>query len=233
MKPKLFFCHLPKTAGTSVRTALEEQFRPFEVVPDKWMKERSAGDYPHPAVVMTTLAHQNNFVKFLCGHYHLSMRNFLDGCLSILILREPVQRTISNLNDKIARGMNRDYVLQSLDSGILPMENNVMCRYLGADFDYASPDWESRPFLEMPIKDPQAMLERAISNMKTVEILCLTEDLQPLERRLSQYGYDISIGRHNENLGEKLALTERQMKTIQLYNELDSRLYQAARSILG
>ncbi|MBK8137139.1 MAG: sulfotransferase family 2 domain-containing protein [Chloroflexi bacterium] len=84
---KLFFCHIPKTAGMTLRGILENHFHEDEILKfDQWP------DLP----ASMTLADLNRF-RLIRGHFRLSsIMSLVDPApLAITMLRHPVDRIVS------------------------------------------------------------------------------------------------------------------------------------------
>lgn len=82
----LFFCHIPKTAGTSLRVALES------AIPDRIV--RCYPPYPqnNPRNVIWPLPQDS----VVCGHFLYGIHTFFDvQPRYITILRDPVERVLS------------------------------------------------------------------------------------------------------------------------------------------
>ncbi len=89
---KFYFIHIRKVAGTSVRAFLEENFTKREICPElsqvalfgKIPKEQIA-DYVRP-------------YRLISGHYYNLPKFFDEKRFTFTILREPLSRTISEIN---------------------------------------------------------------------------------------------------------------------------------------
>lgn len=227
MNRPLFFLHIPKTAGTSLRIALEGLYKPNEILPDRLMMQRSGGHYPPDIIPAFSLKYQREAVRLVRGHYHFCLSDLMDDPLIITVLREPVARTISNLRH-LTRGRDKSNVMRALSEGRLPIENNLMTRYLGDNVDPLSPTRNRRDFLDGPIADPAALLESAKRRLSKIQCLGVVEQMDAFVDLLGAYGISVELGRSNVAPDEEFPLDGTQMETIRRHNELDAELYRAA-----
>lgn len=87
MNQKLFFIHIPKTAGTSVRFALESRFDPAKVMPVEGYNEKDTG----PRALRR--------YDLIAAHLGADHFNFIgEGYRSFTVLREPRARLVSLYN---------------------------------------------------------------------------------------------------------------------------------------
>lgn len=226
----IFFCHLPKTAGTSLRLALEQMFRPHEIVPDRLMMQRQGGHYPPPDVVAATLRHQRGSVWLTRGHYHVALASLLENPIIIAILREPVARTISNLKHIARHGASIADIHRTLDGGKLPVEDNLMTRYLGGSEHDVGHDLA---FLRSPIRDPDGLVLSAINRLPSIEGLGVVENMGAATARLNNLiGARLQVPRQNVSEPIDLNLSADHLEVIRQNNTLDQALYDAALSRL-
>jgi hypothetical protein len=229
----IFFCHIPKTAGTSVRMALEQAFAPHTVLPDAFMIARGGGRYPPLPIFEQSLSVQPNPVRLLRGHYPFAVHKLLREPLTIAILRDPVQRSISELRHLISIGV-LDYaaLVRSLDDGVLPAMSNGQVRFLSARFDEELP-WED-PFHAYAGGAPEkADLEVARRTLETIGLLGVVEDMPGFSSRLKQTtGVELSEERANVGTAQ-INLDTGHMEVIRQHNLLDAVLYERALELLG
>ncbi len=228
----IFFLHMPKTAGTSLRLALEARYRPHEILPDQNMIERQGGAYPRDIIVANSLKLQGQSVKLVRGHYHISLAAFMTDPLTMTVLREPVARSISNIKHH-GRAGGIDPYLSALSEGRMPIPDNMMTRFLGGTVDLLSNTRNHRDFVDGRIEDPGALLDSALLRLESIDCLGIAERMDLLSASLLSHGIDIEIGRTNVAPPGELALDEVQMETLRRHNELDARLYAAARALVA
>lgn len=229
----IFFCHIPKTAGTSLRMALEQVFAPHAILPDAYMMARHGGRYPPLSVFRPSLAASPDSVRLMRGHYPLAARELLRQPLTVTVLRDPVQRSISELRHLMSIGiLDRAAIVRSLEAGILPAMSNGQVHFLSAKAD-AELQWED-PFQADPGGAPdEADLEQALRALETVDLLGLVEDMPAFSTRLRAIS-GVEIPQARTNVGtEKLALDAGHIETIRRHNELDAALYERARELLA
>ncbi|MGV6815424.1 MAG: hypothetical protein ACWA5W_10530, partial [Phycisphaerales bacterium] len=91
-KPDVFFVHVPKTAGTSLRSLLEQYHHQDRVAPSNILLRLSQQQgVPKPKVTRTP-----ELDAFTCFHNHTNFVGFLrDDLAKVTMLREPVARLTS------------------------------------------------------------------------------------------------------------------------------------------
>lgn len=231
MSRPIFFCHIPKTAGTTLRLSLEAAFRPFEIIPDRSQMARNRGRYPPIDLVASTIEASRIPIRLVRGHYHYSLHELLDDPIKIVVLREPVARTISLLKHMIAhQGRQQKAIAAALDRGRLPCPDNQMVRFLSGSLMTGGEALNKRQtaLLRDPIEDSEGRLAEAKKALKGVDILGLTERLGLVQRPLQELGITFSGERRNEARIADLGLSEQQLATIRKSNELDISLYAEA-----
>jgi hypothetical protein len=119
------FLHVQKSAGTSVRVALEALYRKCEI----------ALIYPDvPGISLTNFGrlprYQRQEIKFLAGHTYFGVHEYLEKpSRYVTVLRNPIDRLISNF----WHHKNSDYNL-IIDGGKIPIEQ-VVNEGLTEEFD--------------------------------------------------------------------------------------------------
>lgn len=189
-QPRLYFLHIPKTAGTSVRHWLMDRFAhddllPCDVIED--LQNRSPEEFPK--------------YRLISGHFGWNIEKYYPEPLNVVTwLRNPIKRLRSNfayirenidyLSQIAAKFGCLDWIeyyqtcVSHTDQEILEHPNhfgfsdNLQTRYLSGIF----------PHLE-PIEMDETILERAISNLEQLSFVGICEwmdasiDLASLEFR--------------------------------------------------
>lgn len=231
MTRPIFFLHIPKAAGTSLRLALEKRHQPHEILPDEHMIRRQGGSYPREIIVANSIRLQGSAVRLVRGHYHFSLSEFMINPLIVTVLRDPVARSISNIRHH-ARADSLAPYLNALSQGRLPIPDNMMTRFLGGTVDLISNTRNHRDFLDDVIPDPTALLDSALQRLERVDCLGIVEQMDLFQARLEACDIRIAIGRYNVAPQDELQLDSLQLETIERHNQLDSRLYAAAKDLV-
>lgn len=232
----IFFCHIPKTGGSSLRLAIEASVKPYQIMPDAHMMARFGGHYPDVDLIVENLLRQRDAIRLLRGHYHLSIRSLLVAPVTITILRNPVDRVISNLKHNIQyNGMTEAEIRADLDSGITRgVAQNAMTRYLGGEIDPVDADTVRKTHHDLlygPIHDEDAMLRSATQALKTIDILGFSENLAEISPSLADLGILNPVKRVNVSQPNLLDLRHADRERIQEMNSLDVALYDEALKI--
>lgn len=115
---KYFFLHVPKTAGTSFRVMLQNQFDASEIFPNEKMI-MELGGYPRYPELKSNYSEKLKQIKLLVGHYPLITGKLMGSDTKILaFFREPVERILSFLNyyratDARYRESSFEHILES------------------------------------------------------------------------------------------------------------------------
>ena len=97
-KQNYFFIHIPKTAGTSFRNMLYEQFPKEATFPSRQDIKNNNGRYPLIKAIGEKAKEDRNKIHLIAGHYHYPVGDiFNSGCRRLVFLRKPLERAISNL----------------------------------------------------------------------------------------------------------------------------------------
>jgi hypothetical protein len=229
----IFFCHIPKAAGTLVRQALEQAFAPHMIMPDVYMIARNEGRYPPISIFKDSLSHQSGAVRLLRGHYPFAARRLLEDPLTITVLRDPVQRSISELRHLVSIGiLDQTEIAESLESNVLPAMSNAQVRFLSAGPDEDFP-WDVPRGANSRVEPGQAELEIALKALEAIDILGLVEDMPGFSARLEQ-ATGVQLSDERSNVGDvRLALSQQQIEVIRQHNLLDAVLYKRALSLLS
>lgn len=246
---KLIFLHIPKTAGSTLRKVITQQYRADQTLKCYYQKQgislREALDE------MKALSKEPaEGIKIICGHVGFGIHEHLPWpCSYFTMLRDPIDRVISGyyhiLRDsshKFQAQVQRMSLKEYVSSGLLRSEaarinavnamDNAQTRLLsghvveaeisGAPLDYGPCDKE--------------MLERAKKNLRErFKVVGLSErfdeSLMLFKKTLgwsSIYYVKANVG---WNRTRKEQISKDTLRCIEKYNELDFELYMYAREI--
>ncbi|MDQ7013268.1 MAG: hypothetical protein Q9O74_05145 [Planctomycetota bacterium] len=173
-KELLYFLHIPKTAGSALRTFLEDKFSIDNICP---YLEFSAL-LPQPPSVL-------GGYRLICGHHGLYLRQMIGAPMRMVtVLREPLGRAVSHyrhlkatkdnwLNEWIQDKSFEEFVLS--DQGVAELLN-FQTRFLALDniqndyFGHSRLNQKGRAGLERKYGDP-AMLRRAIETLDAIDVV--------------------------------------------------------------
>jgi hypothetical protein len=231
----LFFMHIPKTAGRSVRMYLENQYDVDAICPAEDWQGVQALDRPLSDYTL------------IRGHFAFNMAQNLPGAKILTVLREPLRRTISGL-----RHMQRDPAFHALhvlardmtlaemlrDRQIMRAQRNVQTAYLCAS---ASAE-RIAAFLALSsggdageVEGPPS-LDLALKRLRQVHFLGLMEDLPACieELALAMHYHQVQdfpfINEDPNTRSEIDALTQDDLDILREANLLDLQLYAQAQS---
>lgn len=236
MDRDVYFCHIPKTGGTTLRLAIEEKFPQDQILPNKSDIETNGGLYPSTSAVTDLFLQRRADVRLLRGHYHYSFYKILKNPIKIVVLREPIARSISLFKHMVTVGkVNADTIREALDEGHFPAPDNMMTRFLAGSLASILPtplDNRHNHLMRRELT-PQA-LESAKMSLKSVDILGLTEHLDLMIDPLAKLGIAFdATARVNVSRVDSFALTDSQLDTIRAHNKFDEELYATALDLVS
>lgn len=183
--PDVFFIHVPKTAGTSLRSLLEQYHDRSSVAPSDIIKRLAK----EQGVERSFITRTPELDAYTCFHAHTNYVDFLRDDLSrVTILRDPMARLNSLMNhwrqwtDKeITKGPGKDHIkdikkqakkldlgdfLEKFDSNaVLRLFHNGMTKNLVSNFPVSD---------HLKLKD-QRLVAQAISNLDRMDWVGITE----------------------------------------------------------
>jgi hypothetical protein len=241
----LYFLHIPKAAGTSVRHILTEKYGDRLCPAGMW------DDFFRTPKLRTTT------YEAYSGHFGIDLPIFLRTPMRVFtLLREPVARTLSHylevrrtathpLHNLVSTQTLRDFVF---DPVTVPMVLNFQARYLAstdvAIEDFAgtfTPYWNSRYTLSVALENascyvnPTTLKDAALSTLQSLEYVGITEHFDEDFRRLQQkFGFpNIPVPRSNtsppEDARQTIALDVEQR--IRDLTSVDAEIYGVAKKL--
>jgi hypothetical protein len=227
----LFFVHVMKTAGTSLKGRLRHAVGPSAVYPDP-------SDGPVAAAVLrpdhmaARLAARRDEIRVVTGHFPLCATELLDGPVTTFtVLREPVARTLSFLrhqreNAGGAVSLEELYDEPHRFTGLI---QNHMVKMFALTLDVMRPKGGVRT----PVAFERRHLELAKERLATVDLVGVQERFGPFCDALGRrYELDLGPERHAHRT-EPLEVSEALLARIAEDNALDAELYRFARDQLA
>lgn len=215
-----FFIHIPKTCGTSFRFMLYNQFHQKVIFPNLKELKQNRGKYPKWKDLMARKEDFKNHTKLLMGHYPyiVGERIFRKPVSCITFLRDPIKRTISNIQHMQRKNPSFEDAsfIEVLDK-MEDVQSNLQTRFLS----------------DLPNKRPPEndRLEEAKRNLYNMSFFGIAE-------RFSD-SIELIESTFNWNLGEPLKLNQKKkgahspmskelINRIEEINQLDIELYEYA-----
>ena len=233
----LYFLHIPKTAGTSFRTFLEDHFDLDVICPHLLLEELLA----RPPSELARY-------RLISGHHGWFLHRLVHTPLTIAtILRDPVARTIShfyhqrNTRDTWVHDIVRDWTFEQYvfhPLGISEIANFQM-RYLTLDrvqedyWDHSALRDREIEALEAKYTDPRS-LDTALSRLEEFAFVGLVERFDDAVRLAAhRFGWP-SVGappRLNPRRSQRdpADLTEKALAQVRRLTKLDQKLYDHAK----
>lgn len=209
IQARLYFLHIPKTAGISLHSLLENNFHFLEIYPQK-------GNYE--------VFENNNPInhELISGHFPVWFCQKADpdfwNSFKITILRSPVDRVLSLLRFA-KRDLQSKLDLEMIYDLIFAGKGNLMCKFLSSD----------------PNLEGEDLLENAKHNLSKFDHLILFENLIEGFNCLSKLiGLEIDLNHiphANQNNISSIA-TNYLIERIKNDNILDIELYEFAKRII-
>ncbi len=239
----LFFMHIPKTAGMSMRQYLREQYHPHEILPVERWEDLRGND------------REVSSYRLVRGHFRYNLRELLAPDARVLVvLRDPLRRTVSALRHL---GRDPDFhhtydTAKDLTLGeiirhpkIMGFQRDVQARFLCASRSAAKvsaylEEARSRHKdvdagdLEIP---PNFQL--AADRLEVIDFVGITEDLGALLSTLARemnYHPPLYFPVVNENpdrIDPLDGLTEEELDIVRKHNTVDLQLYDFAKKMLA
>lgn len=224
----IFFIHLPKTAGTSFRIMLFRKIRQDEIFPNWEDIQSYGGKYPDISQAQQFIQHHfREQIKLFVGHYPFAFRERLPVPFKIItFVREPVDRTISNLRHfKRSKVEDKDLSLSEIFEKYKTHLANFQTRYLSdpmmsRDMYY----YNHKPM------DKRA-LDQAKAHLADCDLVGVTERFEE-SVRLAESILGFSLGnplKENSSAGKAASQIDPELiATLRLHLKLDLALYDYA-----
>jgi hypothetical protein len=187
------------------------------------MIARNGGHYPDIEVVAHAIQNAKpGKISLLRGHYPLSAGKLLgDDAKTIVIIRDPVDRTISHLRHTMLHfGMTGETLRGHLDKGRMPLPDNVQCRFLARD-------------MKASTLDVEAFKQEVMEAAETIDYIATTGNIDVLCSRLSVGelgGKPLLLKEENKTPHVDFEFTDSDRELIASKNTIDQWLFGYANS---
>ncbi len=238
LSEKYFFIHIPKTAGTTLRYSLYDQFSQENIFPNLADMNSFSG-YPTRNQISKALTHKRySNTSLFMGHYPISMSNMFSiddrpiKCFSLL--REPIDRVISNIyhaksHFKIPK--NFDDSLKSIMKYLDIQANNYQTRHFVTSHNNVNLNAKGLTKKKLTEKD----LDNAILNLKKLDYFGLTSDycsfIDNIKKRYSWNNLNTIEKRNVNKDRDNNLITEELLEYIRENNRIDIEFYSEAEKI--
>jgi hypothetical protein len=237
----LFFMHITKTAGMSMRLYLGGQYHSHEV---------------HPAATWRdVLGHETELKTFrlVQGHFHYNLRGLVaQNARMLVLLRDPLQRMVSALrhlqrdpafhpDHRLAKDLTLQQMLRH--PGLMKNQRNVHARFLCASVPAADVvAFLQRELPNNPAADPADLegppeFQLAKERLESIEFVGITEDIGAVVAAMARtmhYHPPLYFPFINENpiRDDPLSgLTAEDIAILQEHNDIDLRLHEFAKQL--
>jgi len=224
--PKVFlFLHIPKTAGTSFRIAIEKLYSPEDFFPNKAEIKNNKGQYPSFDSLKNLDINRIRKIRFIAGHYTKSSSNKVPHNYTyITFFRKPEERIISNLihfkaNDKRCENMSLNEIFEARKNGIVDLQ----IKYILDDL---------RQYQKLKALSKEEFSNQIEKELQKIDFIGIKEKLdESIDFFNKCYGFKIE---HLKNQNPKKIDLEPSpvlLKKIKQVTEYENLLYEAAISI--
>lgn len=231
----IWFTHIPKCGGTTVTAAISATIPKFQVLPDQFMMQRRDGCEPSADAIALECREADFPIRLVHGHYHHSLHRLVPDAIRIVMLRDPVARSISNLHHLVRhQGVSASSIKATLAEGKLPFSDNLMTRFLAGSIDLSGNLHEQHDkMLHDPIESPDASLEMAVQALSGIEIVGILEQLESFKSDLAALGIEVGSIWKNRGGKSELQLSLEDHDAIRRNNQIDQSLYETAIEMSG
>ncbi|WP_444907833.1 sulfotransferase family 2 domain-containing protein [Microbulbifer sp. SSSA008] len=227
--PKIFFCHIPKCAGSSLHSAISSQY--YE--PNKLgsfnikraVSKRAADvlEMPMMSVRETVMVHNLSINSNYYGHGHSFCRpnvvkNFSNEWNFITVLRNPIDRWISLYT-------YNTYKKSQWDKNSLPLD-----KYIESQIGVMTGQVFIRYFSDFSDSNPSEHIEQALKNLQQISIVGTTNHLDKLTQQISK-DFDIKLDipkinkSPNTKLSQEIKTDAKAIKKIEKICQYDMEIY--------
>ncbi len=224
-----FFIHIPKTAGTTFRIMLEQQFSKETFFPNKEDLKANNGLYPYYRKLLDEYGDKMATSAVIAGHYPFVVGRAFDRKVKFLtFLRPPVERTISNIYhlqryNKRVKGCSFEEIIRQVPNQM----DNLQTRFFCDKFSEPSAQF----YIGKPLSRNQ--LEEAKENLKRCDFIGITEAFEDSVDLLEKT-FNWQLGKRlkkNVTPRKRKVLPKKLLEQITELNQLDIELYEYGKQL--
>lgn len=225
-QPVLLHLHIPRTAGTALRKALQTSFTPEQCYRLSDGKKLVSEREENPDLFER--------IKFVSGHFSFGIHRFFDSSIYLVILREPLAR-VRSLFAYVSTTPTHKLHTYCQQSGSNLIQTFYR-EYLNLSPQFS--DGQVRkllPFdMDLPVKLERRHLEMAIETLHRPDVVvgaidCLPETLTQLGNRMNM-AFPLP---DRVNQAKRLSIDDEDDELIIEHNQLDLELYEAASALFS
>ena len=169
----LFFVHIPKTAGTSVRKMLYELYPSRVIFPNMATIRKREEIYCNYSLFHQQLKQQDAGIELLMGHLPFHQMERFPELKYFTFLRDPIQRALSNLkhfqrHKERFKGQSLLEIYQHADIKIGQVDNIQVKYFAPGPFDQTVTGWKN-------VMVDRDRLDTAKENLKQCALVGITE----------------------------------------------------------
>jgi hypothetical protein len=237
----LFFMHIPKTAGMSMRLYLSEQYQPQDLCPfSRWQS-------------LLGREHELPSFRLVQGHFRYNLRGLVaENARILVVLREPLRRTVSALlhlqrdpSFHIDHQRAKDLTLPEMirHPGLMRNQCNVQARYLCASMPpgrvsaYIESELPQNPNADSGDLEDPPDFGLALHRLESIDFVGLTEDIGAVVSAMSRamnYHPPLYFPIINGNplpADPLQGLTEEDLEILTKYNDIDLKIYDCTKRL--
>jgi hypothetical protein len=187
---RYFFCHIPKTAGTSVRQVLAGQFDPEAVYPLPDDAEDPLA-YTEVDRLRSVFESKGDQIELITGHFPYCITEMLGVPLNTFtVLRDPVSRTLSQL--RYQRRIDQRYAGMSMVEAYATPVNlfSNLLNHMVKTLAMTAEECTAGVWTFLPCTDEH--LERAKAVLESMPVVGVQSDLSGFVADLAAtFGWDL------------------------------------------
>lgn len=224
-QPLVFFMHIPKTAGTSLRHMFDLCFMDEQVFPNITDIKNNGGLYPDINSIYSLNKDRLSGLKLVNGHYPLSLADrWLSDMKIVTCFRRPKDRVISHLrhlkkNDKTCKSLSFDEIYDKHKQTLINLQLRIL-----RNKEYPNAhliDFNAKKFNE----------EKLIATLDRFAAFGIVEDFEQTSNWISRsLGLNFEKQVFTNKSSHELSLSDQLLEQIEKHTELEDAAYNIIKS---